>query len=93
MLYSMIGAAWFIVLCWRTIEKRKRELTARQRYVIFYNRSGLVYRLVFGGQTRKEGESCRRDRGMLFSMIGAVWFIVLCLADKREKKARADGET
>ena len=29
---------------------------------------------------------------MLFSMIGAAWFIVLCLADKREKKAR-DGET
>ena len=30
---------------------------------------------------------------LLFSMIGAAWFTVLCLADKREKKARADGET
>ena len=53
----------------------------------------MVYRLVFSGQTRKEGESWRRDRGMLFSVIGAAWLIVLCLADKREKKARADGET
>ena len=26
-------------------------------------------------------------------MIGATCFIVLCLADKRERKARADGET
>ena len=30
---------------------------------------------------------------MLFCMIGAVWFIMLCLADKREKKAKADCET
>ena len=30
---------------------------------------------------------------MLFSMIGAAWFIVLRMTDKREKKARADGET
>ena len=26
-------------------------------------------------------------------MIGGAWFIMLWLADKREKKARTDGET
>ena len=26
-------------------------------------------------------------------MIGGAWFIVLCMADKREKKARADCES
>ena len=30
---------------------------------------------------------------MLFSLIGATWFIMLCMADKREKKARADSKT
>ena len=30
---------------------------------------------------------------MLFFLIGAAWFIVLCLADKREKKERADDQT
>ena len=26
-------------------------------------------------------------------MIGAAWFILLCMGDKREKKAKADGES
>ena len=30
---------------------------------------------------------------MLFSIIGAAWFIVLCLANTCETKARSDGKT
>ena len=30
---------------------------ARLRYVIFYDRRGLVYRVEYGGQTREEGKS------------------------------------